>query len=347
MCFGNDDPPPAPYIPPPPPPPEMLDVIDEVTGTQTVTVTGSDGKKRRVIQKLPRTAEEESLYQEAGRLMDKAIGEMKRLYDYDPSQLVHYAPFVESINVLNHERAEDMAALTQFPDFNGYVSEFKDMQRAVIDEGYRRESNILEETLAHRGLSDSTVAREERNLLNRNAMLARQRAGVEAQMMGEQLKGADLANRANAFSLRETGRQGRLNAAATEYDLQKDYAAQMGQQRDKAIAHQSRLYDVAANIRGTDNSKAMATMAPNMALAEFNASSNNALNFYNADVNRTTQQYGMDLAAYKARPPGFGETLLQLGGMGAMAMMSAPSSSVLGGWGSKLFGPKVGTLGIK
>jgi len=338
MCFGNDDPPPAPYIPPPPPPPEMLDVIDEVTGTQTVTVTGSDGKKRRVIQKLPRTPEEESLYQEAGRLMDKAIGEMKRLYDYDPSQLVHYAPFVESINALNRERAEDMAELTQFPDFNGYVSEFKEMQRAVIDEGYRQESNILEEALAHKGLSDSTVAREERNLLNRNAILARQRAGVEAQMMGEQMKGADLANRTNAFSLREAGRQGRLNAAATEYDLQKDYATQVGQQRDKAMAHQAHLYDVAAGIRGGDNSKAMATMAPNMALAEFNASSNSALNFYNADVNRTTQQYDMDLAAYKARPPGFGETLLHLGGMGAMAMMSAPSSSVLGGWGSKLFG---------
>jgi hypothetical protein len=336
--FSEDDPPPAPYIPPPPPPPEMLDVIDEVTGTQTVTVTGSDGKKRRVIQKLPRTPEEENLYQEAGRLMDKAIGEMKRLYDYDPRQLVHYAPFVESINALNQERAQDMAELTQFPDFNGYVSEFRDMQRSIIDEGYRRESNILEETLAHKGLSDSTVAREERNLLNRNAMLARQRAGVEAQVVGEQMKGADLANRANAFSLREAGRQGRLSAAATEYDLQKDYAAQVGQQRDRAIAHQARLYDVAAGIRETDNNKAMSTMAPNMALAEFTASGNNALNFYNAQVDRTTRQYDMDLAAYKAQPPGFGKTLLQLGGMGAMAMMSAPSSSVLGGWGSKLFG---------
>lgn len=347
MCFGNDDPPPAPYIPPPPPPPEMLDVIDEVTGTQTITVTGSDGKKRRVIQKLPRTPEEESLYQEAGRLMDKAIGEMKRLYDYDPRQLVPYAPFVEALNALNNERSEDMAELTKFPDFNGYVSEFKDMQKSIIDEEYRRESNRLEESLAHKGLSDSTVAREERNLLNRNAALARQRAGAEAHLMGEQLKGADLANRAGAFGLRETARQGRLSAAATEYDLHKDYAAQLEHQRDKAISHQSQLYNIAANIRATDNTKAMATMAPNMALAEFTASGNNALNFYNADVNRATQQYGMELAAYKATPPGFGQNLLHLGGMGAMAMMTAPSSSVLGGWGSKLFGPNVGSLGGK
>ena len=121
MCFGNDDPPPPPYIPPPPPPQEILDVIDEVTGTQTITVTGSDGKKRRMIQKLPRTQEEEALNQEAGRLMDKAIGEMKRLYDYDPSQLVHYAPFVDVINSLNQERSEDMAEFTKFPYFHRYL----------------------------------------------------------------------------------------------------------------------------------------------------------------------------------------------------------------------------------
>jgi hypothetical protein len=338
MCFGNDDPPPAPYIPPPPPPQEILDVIDEVTGTQTITVVGADGKKRRMIQRLPRTPEEESLYQEAGRLMDKAIGEMKRLYDYDPSQLVHYAPFVETLNALNQERSEDMAALTKFPDFNGYVEEFKGMQKSIIDEEYRRESNRLEESLAHKGLSDSTTGREERNLLTRNSVLARQRAAAEAQMYGEQLKGADLANRANAFGLRETARQGRLSAAATEYDLQKDYAAQLGQQRNKALTHQARLYDVASGIRGADNSKAMATMAPNMALAEFGASNNNALNYYNADVGRITKQYGMELDAHKAQGPGFGQTLLHLGGMAGMAMLGAPSSSVLGGWGTKLFG---------
>ncbi len=336
--FDDDDPPPAPYIPPVPQPQEILDVIDEVTGTQTITVTGSDGKKRRMIQKLPRSQEEEALYQEAGRLMEKAIGEMKRLYDYDPSQLVHYAPFVEVLNALNNERSEDMAELTKFPDFNGYVQDFKDMQKSIIDEEYKRESNRLEESLAHKGLSDSTTGREERNLLTRHGATARQRAGVEAQLYGEQLKGADLENRTNAFNLREATRQGRLSAAATEYDLQKDYATQLESQRDKALTHQSHLYGVAAGIRGADTNKAMATMAPNMALAEFNATNNNALNYYNADVNRITKQYAMELDAHKAKPPGFGQNLLHLGGMAGMAMLGAPSSSVLGGWGAKLFG---------
>jgi hypothetical protein len=338
MCFGNDDPPPAPYIPPPPPPQEILDVIDEVTGTQTITVTGADGKKRRLIQKLPRTAEEEALYQEAGRLMERAIDEMKRLYAYDPQQLVHYAPFVETLNALNQERSEDMAELTRLPDFNGYVEEFKEMQKSIIDEEYRRVSNTLEEDLAHKGLADSTVAREERNLLTRNAVTARQKASAEAHMMGEQVKGADLANRSNAFNLRETARQGRLSAAATEYDLQRGYAAELEAQRDKALAHQSHLYNVASGIRGADTNKALSTMAPNMALAEFGATNNNALNYYNADVNRITRQYGMELDAHRSQGPGFGQNLLHLGGAAGMAMMIAPSSSVMGGWGARLFG---------
>lgn len=338
MSLFDDDPPPTPSLPPVPSPQEMMDVIDEVTGTQTITVLGSDGKKRRVIQKLPRTKEEENLYQEAGRLMEKAIGEMKKLYDYDPRQLVHYKPFVETLNVLNQERSKDMEELTKFPDFNGYVEEFKGMQKSIIDEGYRREQNILEETLAHRGLSDSTVGREERNLLTRNAITARQRAGVEAHLYGEQLKGFDLTNRSNAFNLREATRQGRLSAAATEYDLQKDYAQQLESQREKALAHQSHLYNVASGIRGADNAKAMSTMAPNMALAEFTASNNTALSYHNAESDRVTRQYGMELGAYKARPPSFGQNLLHLGGMAGMAMLGSPSSSVLGGMGKKLFG---------
>ena len=336
--FGDDDPPPAPYIPPVPPPQEMLDVIDEVTGTQTITVTGADGKKRRMIQRLPRTAEEEALYQEAGQLMERSIAEMRRLYDDDPRQLVPYAPFVETVNALNQERSQDMAELTQFPDFNGYVQEFKDMQKSIIDEEYGSASNALEENLAHKGLADSTVGREERNLLTRNAAMARQRASAEAQMMGEQIKGADLANRTNAFNLREATRQGRLSAAATEYDLQKDYAQQQMTQRDRALAHQSHLYTIAAGIRGADNNRAMGTMAPQMALAEFNATNNNALNYYNADVNRITRQYGMEMDAHRSRAPGFGQNLLHLGGMGGMAMLGAPSNSILGGWGRKLFG---------
>lgn len=49
MSFGNDDPPQYQYVEPPPRE-EIMDVIDEITGVQSITVTGPDGKKRRKIE---------------------------------------------------------------------------------------------------------------------------------------------------------------------------------------------------------------------------------------------------------------------------------------------------------
>lgn len=87
MSFGggDDSPPPAPYYPPVPPKEELLDVIDHVTGTQAITVVGADGKKKRVVERLPRTPEEQKLYDEAGDLMNIAIVEIKKLSEYDPA----------------------------------------------------------------------------------------------------------------------------------------------------------------------------------------------------------------------------------------------------------------------
>jgi hypothetical protein len=270
--------------------------------------------------------------------MKKTISEMKRLYDYDPRQLVDYKPYVSLLNAINQERSADMAELTRFPDFNGFVAEFQEMQKSIIDEEYRRESSRLEEVLAHKGLSDSTVGREERALLTRHAATARQRAGVEAQMYGKQLKGADLSNRTNAFNLTEATRQARLSDAAAQYQLERDYAADLDKQRDKALAHQSHLYNIAAGIRNADTSKAMATLAPHIALAEFGAANTNALNYYNADVNRISQQYGMELGAYKARGPSFGQNLLHLGGMGIGAYLGGPMGMMAGGMAGKTLG---------
>lgn len=138
--------------------------------------------------------------------------------------------------------------------------------------------------------------------------------------------------------MRELTRQGRLASAQNEYALQKEHEKDLQAQKEKALTHQERLYGIASSIRGADTNKAINTMAPHMALAEFQANNNNALNFYNADVNRLKGQYDMDLGAYKSRPPSFGQNLMTLGGMGLTGMLSAPRSSVLGGWGSKLFG---------
>ena len=338
MCFGNDDPPPVPYIPPVPPPQEMLDVIDEVTGTQTITVLGANGKKQRLIQKLPRTQEEEEFFKMIGDITNSAIKNIKELSASDPGQLVDFAPFVETLNLLNEERSQDMAELTKFPDFNAYVSEFKDMQKLIIDEEYTRASTMLEERLAHTGRSQGTTAREERNLLTRHAAEARQKANVDAQLYGEQLKSADITNRTNAYHLREATRQGRLSVASGDYELKKDFAAQLERRRANLLGEQYGLLHTTTGIQKADTNKALSTMAPNMALGEFAATNNNALNYYNAGVDRLTKQHRMEMDAHNARGPGFGQSLLQLGGMGIGAYLGGPMGAMVGGSAGKVAG---------
>ncbi len=71
----GEDPPDAPEIPKPEElkPEDMIDVIDQITGVQSIYTTGSDGRRQRVISRLPRTPEEEQLYSQAGALISSAL----------------------------------------------------------------------------------------------------------------------------------------------------------------------------------------------------------------------------------------------------------------------------------
>jgi|GEM_PF-2397956 len=340
MCFGSDAPE-SPQLAKPPAPQEMLDVMDELTGTKTVTATDPvTGKKVRLIQQLPRSKEEQALYDEAGVLMDKAIGEMKRLYDYDPSQIVNYAPFVNTLNALNQERTEDMAKLTQIPDFTRYVDEFKGMQKTILDEEFARRGNELQEGLNRKGYGNSTGSAEMKAALAKEQSMANQKSNVDALTYAQQLEAQDLARRTQEYGLREATREGRLASARAEYGLQKEYAQSLENQRDKALQHQANLFQTGANIRGADTNKKMSTMAPNLALAEFTAKNNNALNYYNADVNRIKSQYDMDLAEHNSQPPSFGQMALGLGTtLGSAYLMGGGG---LGGFGSSFFGGATG-----
>ena len=52
---------------------DLEDVIDEISGTEAITVKGADGKKRRVVRRLPRTREEEALFQKGQGMMKTAL----------------------------------------------------------------------------------------------------------------------------------------------------------------------------------------------------------------------------------------------------------------------------------
>ena len=338
MSFGSKKPPAVPYYPPVPPKEEVLDVIDTITGTQSITVVGADGKKNRMVSRLPRSQVEQKLYDDAGELMDKAIVEIKRLSNYDPAAVVDFAPFVDVMNNLNTERQADIAQLSKLPDFNQYVDDFKAMGNTIIQDEFKKAENENNAYLANRGYADSSAAIGMRNSLVGEKAKALQQQDVNGNLYGEQLKSADLANRMNTYGFREQGRMGQLQTAQAEHQLKLGQYDQSNAMRQQALQNQYDLFSTGAKIRGDDASKAMATRAPDLANTIFQQSNMDSLNRHNAQISQINSQYQNQLARYNNQGPSFGDTMLQLGGMGAGAAFGGPMGAMMGAQAGKTAG---------
>lgn len=324
MCFGGNESSSPPQLPPPPPIEEMLDIIDEVNGVQSIVATDAvTGKKKRVIQKLPRSPEDQALFDEAGRLMTRAIEESKRLYDYDPNQILDYAPFVIEVNRLNTERQADLAALAQIPDFTEEMTRFKAMQQTILDEAYTRQKTSQQEELNRMGYGHSSTASAYQAVLDSEKAKADQRLGVESEQYGRDLRRQDWGDRANLYELRERGRQGQLSALEAKYSLQQGYQRERESMRERALAHNRDLLSIGSAIRGADTAQRASSMAPQLQFADWGARNSINIQRHQAEINRLMGQYQMDQVDQNNQNPGFGETMLRLGGQTAASYFTA------------------------
>ncbi len=318
MCFGNSVPQ-APQISAPPPAPEILDFIDEVSGTQTITVVGPDGKKRRVTQKLPRTPEEENRFRAGEELIRTSIDNLKQLYRYDPASMVSYAPFVETFANLNRERQEALGQIADIGNIAQDVDDFRQMQRTILDKELTRNRRITEENLSHSGLSGSSFGNDLRARLAEQEGIARQKGEVNALNYGEDLSGRRLDRNARAFALQETGRQARFDQAQLGYGLAKEHETDMERRRQNALAENQGLLGIGQNMVGADLNKSQGGRTGELSQNLFQAQANDSLGRYNAGVNAQMANYKMQMDQYNATPPTFGESLMNIGGRAAGA----------------------------
>ena len=332
--FGRSKPPAAPQLPPPPKPEEILDVIDELTGTEAVTVTGADGKKRRVIRRLPRTREEEALFKKGQEIMQSSLNTITNLYQYDPASVIDFAPIIETFANINQERAESLAQIADLGNIEQEIANFRQMQSDLMQERFLSDRNRLEEDLAHKGLAASTTGREERNLLNRSERLAQSQADLNALQFGESLADQRLGRNMNVFGLQEADRANRLQASQLEYELALQRKADLEQMRQNAINEQQNQFALASGLVGNDSNKALNSRANIDALSQMQIANAAQMNNYDANVNRSTQQHQMAMDSFKNKPMGFGDFAMKLGGLGSGSF----ASHAMGGLGSSLFG---------
>lgn len=314
MSFNSRKPPPVPTLPSQPAAPELMDVIDELSGVQTITVTGPDGKKRRITQRLPLTPTEQQTLDQAKNLMNRAVNNIEALYKYDPSSVANYQPFIRAFSEINKERASDLSQIGDFKDIAEKVEQFRTMNNEISLREFDNKERMLEENLARRGLQRSTQASEQRALMTKERGLLAQQLDVNARNYGEDLVGRQLQRESSVYGLREQGRQGRLQEAETGYALERQRLADLEQAKQNAISENMNFLNVGNSIIGQDMQRAQLGLAGNQnALATFNSQAANQNQRFANETNRIQGQHGMEVNKFKNTPATFGRQLTDVG----------------------------------
>lgn len=304
-------------MPAAPKPEDVMDVVDRIAGTQSITRVGANGKKQRVIERLPRTAQEEAIYREAGNIMTNTLRNIQNLYNVDPNAAMNYAPFVNTIQGLQQERSADVARLINMPDFAQFAQDFKTTEQANIREQFGEARNQTQSQLAGMGYgTDSTAWQNAQAAINAEESKASRGLDVRSKLAGQQYAQQELQNRIMGYTMGEHGRQDRQQAAATELGIQREQLNEREANRQRRVAEQAGLLQNAAAIRGEDASVAARTVAPQLQQDMYR----NQLAAHGADVNAIMYNNAN-------RAPTFGEiagnTLGYFGGQGLQRAFDA------------------------
>lgn len=339
MCFGkNRSGPQQQAIPAPPPEKEIMDFINYITGTQTVTVTGADGKRKRVTTKLPETPEQLRYLQPARDMLATALTQLPKLFKYNPQSAISFAPVVDTFANLDQERLNDLGQFANIGDVEQYKADFRDMQRAVIDEQFATRRQRNEERLAHTGRGAGTYAAESRAAMAREHALARQIGDTRATQAAEDLAAKRLSTNEQAFGLREQGRRGTLEAVQADYALNKADEQDQENRRLQAMKEQQGLFDLGSNVIRYDESKALQDRTQDQSLNTYLAENNVQNARYGHQVNAIAANNRMKMEEYKGRAPSFGEWAANTAGTLGSAVLTAHPRTLAGRIGKKFVG---------
>lgn len=341
MCFGkNRSGPQQQAIPNPPSEKEIMDFINYITGTQTVTVTGADGKRKRVTTRLPRTPEEQRILQPFADMIATAGVELPKLATYNPQSAIPFAPVVDAFANLNAETLKDLGQFARIADIEQYQSNFKDMQRAIIDEQFSTRTRQNEERLARSGRGSGTYAAESRAAMAREHALARQIGDTRATQAAEDLAAKRLSTNEQAFGLREQGRRGTLESVQADYALKKADEQDQENRRLQAMEEQKGLFDLGSNVIRYDESKALQDRTQDQSLNTYLAENNVQNTRYGHQVGAIAANNRMNQEEYDRRPPSFGEIAANFVGQNVSSGMNYLS----GGGGRRQSAPSFGTM---
>lgn len=337
MCFGNDDAPQMQAIPNPPPEKEMMDFISHITGTQSVTVTGPDGRKQRLTTRLPRTPEQQEALEAGQDLLITSMKDIQQLFRYNPQSVISFAPLVNTFANMDRERLQDLGQIANIGNIQQDIADFKNMQRTMIDEQFDIQQQANEERLAHSGRGAGTYAAESRAALTRARALAQMEGAAKATGYAEDLAAKRLGTNKTAFGLREAGRQGTLQSAQTDYALQKSDEQEQEARRQQAIQERMGQFNVGSNVVKYDDWKALQDKTHENSLNTYLAENNVQNTRYGHQVGAIQANNQMQMDAYRNKPPSWGEIAFNTAGTLGGHILTGGKDTLAGRIGNRIY----------
>lgn len=182
----------APKVPTPPAPPPPSTYVDQVSGVEQVPVTNADGSITYVTRQLPLTPEQQAQKDQLTEIMTDSLAQIQKLSGGD------YSTDEATQKVLD---------------------QWKDTQQKLVSNGFTTRTQQEEQTLAARGLGDSSAAQSVRRQRRLDQQSAEQNLQNTEDEMASQVRGQNLQLQQQLYNLAASGidsKQAAAQAAATK-----------------------------------------------------------------------------------------------------------------------------------
>lgn len=104
------------------PPPGFTDILDEISGTETVQVTTADGRKKLVTRAIERSPEEQAYLDKAKAMMTGALDELDLLLSNDPTASDQFKDVLDAFST-RQDRLTNDALNSIVSKRNNYIAQ--------------------------------------------------------------------------------------------------------------------------------------------------------------------------------------------------------------------------------
>jgi len=327
VCFSSRKSSPPPAAASPPTPREISDFVNEITGTAFKKMTLPNGSTEYRTIRHPRPPKQQEFFNLAENMLSESLRSMKELFAYNPDSIPSYTPLINSLNALSAEQKADLEKVSSFEGFGKEVALFKELAAQKLEQEQYNERQLLEEQLARRGLSNSSIGASQRAALQAQQQLAKQQSEASSIIQAEEVARTKQENRLVGYHERQLARENEANIAQTQYNLAMQQDQLKEERRLQAVQEQQNLLNTSRGILQQDIDNAL--RGEQNALNLMNSHNQANLNAYTAGENAKAVNYQQQLEYQKSKAPSFGDFLLKTAGTGLGYAMGGPAGGVL------------------